>query len=262
MSSFFKTFGKGILYVIFLPFILLLLAIYALLGVFVLITLFIKNIILFFRGKSIFTPLEEDVQADRILHKSKDIQQKMLSSQIENNQASVTTNTTTNNVYILTSDGNINKINPASLISNAPILDASNGIIENDPQVTNEIKQIESNNNDFISLSRRDNVNNTKEDIRSEKEDKFLFQKPNDNKNKENPAFLKEPEPEEKDEIDDGNEKEDETKSNQNYSKIDLEKDSFYKPKETIINKEDFISDEELEKEDNSFTFNSLKRDK
>lgn len=261
MSSFFKTFGKGILYVIFLPFILLLLAIYALLGVFVLITLFIKNIILFFRGKSIFTPLEEDVQADRILHKSKDIQQKMLSSQIENKQASVTTNTTTNNVYILTSDGNINKINPASLISNAPILDASNGIIDNDPQATNEIKQIES-NNDFISLSRRDNVNNTKEDIRSEKEDKFLFQKPNDNKIKENSTFLKEPEPEEKDEIDVENEKEDKTKPNQNYSKIDLERDSFYKPKETIINKDDFISDEELEKEDNSFTFDSLKRDK
>lgn len=261
MSSFFKTFGKGILYVIFLPFILLLLAIYALLGVFVLITLFIKNIILFFRGKSIFTPLEEDVQADRILHKSKDIQQKMLSSQIENNQASVTTNTTTNNVYILTSDGNMNKINPASLISNAPILDASNGVIDNDPQVNNEIKQIES-NNDFISLSRRDNVNNTREDIRSEKEDKFLFQKLNNNKIEENPTFLKEPEPEEKDEIDVENGKEDKTKSNQNYSKIDLEKDSFYKPKETIINKEDFISDEELEKEDNSFTFDSLKRDK
>lgn len=261
MSSFFKTFGKGILYVIFLPFILLLLALYALLGVFVMFTLFIKNIILFFRGKSIFTPLEEDVQADRILHKSKDIQQKMLSSQIENNQASVTTNTTTNNVYILTPDGNMNKINPASLISNTPILDASNGIIDNDPQVNNEIKQIES-NNDFISLSRSDNANNTKEDIRSEKEDKFLFQKPNENKIEENVTFLKEPEPQEKEDVDIEGEKIDKAQPNQNYSKIDLENDSFYKPKETIINKEDYISDEELEKEDNSFTFDSLKRDK
>ena len=73
MASFFKNFGKGVLYVLVLPALLAGLAIYAVVALFVFIYLAIKGLILFFTGRSLYEDLPEDVEAKRILNRSKGI---------------------------------------------------------------------------------------------------------------------------------------------------------------------------------------------
>lgn len=68
MTSFFKSFGKGILYIIGLPFALVFLAIVAVIGIPVIVFLFIKSIFLFFKGSTLDTDFEEDIQAKKILN--------------------------------------------------------------------------------------------------------------------------------------------------------------------------------------------------
>ena len=63
MASLFKTIGKGILYIIALPFFLLMLAINAVFGIFLLLFTFIKSIIYFFTGRSLNDDLPEDRMA-------------------------------------------------------------------------------------------------------------------------------------------------------------------------------------------------------
>ena len=67
MAEFFKKFGKGILYIFVLPFLLLVLALYGLYSIGGFIFLFIKSIILFFRGRSLHEDLPEDIKAKAIL---------------------------------------------------------------------------------------------------------------------------------------------------------------------------------------------------
>ena len=67
MVSFFKSLGRGILYVIGLPFIIAYVAIYAVIAFFIIAFMFFKATILFFRGKSLFDDLEEDKKAKAIL---------------------------------------------------------------------------------------------------------------------------------------------------------------------------------------------------
>ena len=73
MVSFFKNFGKGVLYVLVLPALLAGLVIYAVVALFVFIYLAIKGLILFFTGRSLYEDLPEDVEAKRILNRSKGI---------------------------------------------------------------------------------------------------------------------------------------------------------------------------------------------
>ena len=73
MASFFKNFGKGVLYVLVLPALLAGLVIYAVVALFVFIYLAIKGLILFFTGRSLYEDLPEDVEAKRILNRSKGI---------------------------------------------------------------------------------------------------------------------------------------------------------------------------------------------
>ena len=61
-----KTIGKGLLYIIGLPFFLLVLAVFAVFGIFVLVYMFIKSIILFFTGRSLDDELPEDRRAREI----------------------------------------------------------------------------------------------------------------------------------------------------------------------------------------------------
>lgn len=68
MTSFFKSFGKGILYIVGLPFALVFLAIVAVIGIPVIVFLFIKSIFLFFKGATLDTDFEEDIQAKKILN--------------------------------------------------------------------------------------------------------------------------------------------------------------------------------------------------
>lgn len=61
-----KNIGKGILYIIGLPFFLIVLSVTAVAGLFMLIFMFFKSIILFFTGRSLDDDLPEDKKAKAI----------------------------------------------------------------------------------------------------------------------------------------------------------------------------------------------------
>ena len=67
MASFFKTFGLGVLYVIGLPLILAIWAIYAVYCLGVFIYMAFRNVIIFFSGGTPNGDMKEDVEAKRIL---------------------------------------------------------------------------------------------------------------------------------------------------------------------------------------------------
>ena len=70
MSNFFKSFGKGLLYVVLFPFILVGIVLYAVFGLFVFIFQLFKLIYLFFTGRTLNSDLEEDIAAKAILEKA------------------------------------------------------------------------------------------------------------------------------------------------------------------------------------------------
>ena len=63
-----KVFGKGLLYTVLLPFILIIIVVYMIIGVFYFLFLAIKSCVLFFKGKTIYSKLPEDIKAEEILH--------------------------------------------------------------------------------------------------------------------------------------------------------------------------------------------------
>jgi len=67
MAEFFKRFGKGILYVLFTPVFLLVLALFGVAGILMFIFLFFKSIFLFFSGRSLKDDLPEDKKAKEII---------------------------------------------------------------------------------------------------------------------------------------------------------------------------------------------------
>lgn len=71
MINFFKNFGKGILYVLVLPFLLVGMAVYGVFAFFVFIFLSIKGLVLFFTGRSLYEDLPEDIEAKKILSANK-----------------------------------------------------------------------------------------------------------------------------------------------------------------------------------------------
>ena len=62
MISLLKTFGKGILYVIGMPFFILALVLFAVIGIFLFLFQIIRSVIYFFTGQKFFPELEEDKQ--------------------------------------------------------------------------------------------------------------------------------------------------------------------------------------------------------
>ena len=68
MVNFLKSFGKGLLYLLVLPAIIVGVAIYGVVGIFIFIYLAFKGLILFFKGKSLFDDLPEDIEAKKRLH--------------------------------------------------------------------------------------------------------------------------------------------------------------------------------------------------
>ena len=72
MISFFKNFARGVLYVLVLPALLVGLALYAVISIFVFIYLGIKGLILFFTGRSLYEDLPEDKEAKKRLGIIKD----------------------------------------------------------------------------------------------------------------------------------------------------------------------------------------------
>ena len=67
MINFFKNFGKGILYVLVLPFLLVGMALYGVVAFFVFLFLCVKGLVLFFSGRSLYEDLPEDVEAKKRL---------------------------------------------------------------------------------------------------------------------------------------------------------------------------------------------------
>lgn len=67
MISFFKNFGKGILYVLVLPFLLAGMALYGVIAFFVFLFLSVKALVLFFSGRSLYEDLPEDIEAKKRL---------------------------------------------------------------------------------------------------------------------------------------------------------------------------------------------------
>ena len=65
MLNFFKNFGKGVLYVLVLPFLVAGMALYGVFALFVFIFLAIKGLILFFTGRSLYEDLPEDKEAKK-----------------------------------------------------------------------------------------------------------------------------------------------------------------------------------------------------
>ena len=72
MVSLIKTFGKGILYVIGLPFFLLALLLFAVIGIFLFLFQIIRSVIYFFTGQKFFPELEEDKQLRLLKEKAAD----------------------------------------------------------------------------------------------------------------------------------------------------------------------------------------------
>lgn len=71
MANFFKTFARGILYVLVLPLLVLALAVSVVVSLIAFIFIGGKAIVLFFKGENIFGDLPEDVEAKRRLEKMK-----------------------------------------------------------------------------------------------------------------------------------------------------------------------------------------------
>lgn len=71
MGSIFKKFGQGLLYILVLPVFLIAITIFGIYGIGLFIVLMIKSIICFFKGKSLYEDLPEDIEAQRILHPEK-----------------------------------------------------------------------------------------------------------------------------------------------------------------------------------------------
>jgi hypothetical protein len=81
MINFFKNFGKGILYVLVLPLIIVALAIYGVVALFIFIYLAIKGLVLFFTGRSLYEDLPEDKEAKKRLGIKTEQEDKPLSQQ-------------------------------------------------------------------------------------------------------------------------------------------------------------------------------------
>ena len=66
MMTILKSVGKGILYIIGLPFFLIVLAGTAVMGIFLLVFMFFKSVILFFTGRSLDDDLPEDIKVKEL----------------------------------------------------------------------------------------------------------------------------------------------------------------------------------------------------
>ena len=87
MVSLLKTFGKGLLYVIGMPFFLVTLAIFGVVGLLAFIFQIFKSIIFFFTGQKFFPELEEDKELRMKLEKEKAPAQSPVETPVEPQKA-------------------------------------------------------------------------------------------------------------------------------------------------------------------------------
>lgn len=105
MINFFKNFGKGVLYVLVLPFLLVGMAIYGVVALFIWIYLGIKGLILFFTGRSLYEDLPEDKEAKKrlaglVTNEQQTVTNEDISSAINSNQNEQEINTSTDPFYV------------------------------------------------------------------------------------------------------------------------------------------------------------------
>lgn len=67
MAKILKTVGKALLYIVAFPFILIVIALAAALSIFLFFYQFVRLIILFLSGRTLFSDLDEDIKAKEIL---------------------------------------------------------------------------------------------------------------------------------------------------------------------------------------------------
>lgn len=104
MSNFFKNLGKGVLYVFLFPFIIAGIVLAGAIGIFIFIYQLIKTIILFFTGRTVFSPLEEDIKAQAIMNANNEV----------NEEEKDNTNNQYQNDYQVYTTGNFNNTAPES----------------------------------------------------------------------------------------------------------------------------------------------------
>ena len=87
MASIFKNIGKGVGYFFAFPFLLVAIAVYAVFGLIVFFVQFVKLIILFFAGRTLFSDLPEDIELRAKM--TKDEPQEEQKGEEENKQLSL-----------------------------------------------------------------------------------------------------------------------------------------------------------------------------
>ena len=105
MVAFFKTLGLGVLYTVLSPFLLLLLALYAIYCFIVFVIQAFRNLIVFFSGGTVGGDLPEDVKAKQIqIEKEKAAStpvDPVTPTTTNNTTTNTSTTTTTNNIFII-----------------------------------------------------------------------------------------------------------------------------------------------------------------
>lgn len=152
MVNFFKNFGKGILYVLVLPFLLVILALYFGVSIIIFIYLGFKGIILFLTGRNLFGDFPEDIEAKKILNGEPTELNQLEETEPSNEDISATTNSDIN-------------LYPNGYTTN--IYNAVFGNEEEKPLTTNESSNESSNEEEIHSLEENNQpVNNDIEEIK------------------------------------------------------------------------------------------------
>lgn len=125
MASFFKSFGKGILYFFAFPFCVIFLAIFGVIGIVATIYMFIKSIVLFFMGTSLDIELPEDKQAKEIYEQAKAMSNPAPVTQTSQPQQVIIQHQP--NILIQTSDGTYKPASSQDLL-----------IVQEQPQIINQ----------------------------------------------------------------------------------------------------------------------------
>ena len=89
MASIFKNIGKGVGYFFAFPFLLVAIAVYAVFGLVVFFVQFIKLIVLFFTGRTLFSDLPEDIELRAKLTKDDQTEEEQKEESKDNKQLSL-----------------------------------------------------------------------------------------------------------------------------------------------------------------------------
>lgn len=148
MVNFFKNFGKGILYVLVLPFLLVILALYFGVSIIVFCYLGIKGIILFLTGRNLFGDFPEDIEAKRILNgESNSTSQVEEVKPIEENNSS----TSNNNINLYPNGYTTDMYNAVFGNEEEKPLNTSEATSENQNEIEEEEAEVEVNAKPNIS---------------------------------------------------------------------------------------------------------------